>query len=65
MPKLKTHKTAKKRFKITGSGKVLRRRASRQHKLTQKSERRKREFGKYHEVGSKSSLKTIRRLIGV
>ncbi len=42
MPKLKTKKSIKKRFKITGTGKVLRRRAGKSHKLEVKSSKRKR-----------------------
>ena len=42
MPKMKTHKGAKKRFKITGSGKVKRMRAFKSHILTKKSSKRKR-----------------------
>jgi large subunit ribosomal protein L35 len=42
MPKLKTHKGAAKRFKLTGSGKVKRRKAFARHILTSKSPARKR-----------------------
>jgi len=42
MPKLKTRKAAAKRFKITGSGKLMRRRAFRNHLLDPKSTKRKR-----------------------
>jgi large subunit ribosomal protein L35 len=42
MPKLKTRKAAAKRFKATGSGKFLRRRAFRSHLLDHKSPKRKR-----------------------
>jgi len=45
MPKLKTHKGAAKRFKITGSGKIARRRAFARHILTSKSPARKRRLG--------------------
>ena len=37
MPKNKTHSGAKKRFKITGSGKIIRQRANRRHYLEHKS----------------------------
>ncbi|HEV8540244.1 MAG TPA: 50S ribosomal protein L35 [Nitrospiraceae bacterium] len=40
--KLKTHSGAKKRFKITGSGKIMRRKAGRRHILTSKARDRKR-----------------------
>ena len=42
MPKAKTHSGAKKRFKVTGSGKLKRRSAYKSHILTKKSKKRKR-----------------------
>jgi large subunit ribosomal protein L35 len=42
MPKMKTHSGAGKRFRLTGSGKVMRRRANRNHLLEHKSTRRTR-----------------------
>ena len=42
MPKLKTHKGASKRFKKTGTGKVMRRHSMARHLLTSKSSSRKR-----------------------
>ena len=42
MPKMKTHKGAKKRFKVTGSGKVKRFHAFKSHILTKKTAKRKR-----------------------
>jgi len=42
MPKLKTHKGASKRFRKTGTGKIMRRRAFARHLLTSKSRSRKR-----------------------
>ena len=44
--KLKTHKGAAKRFKVTGTGKVKRRHAFARHILTKKSSGRKRKLGK-------------------
>jgi len=41
MPKLKTHSSAKKRFKVTGSGKLKRKHAFKSHILTKKSKKRK------------------------
>jgi large subunit ribosomal protein L35 len=46
MPKTKTSSSAKKRFKITAGGKLLRRRAMKSHNLTKKSPKRKRRFSK-------------------
>ena len=45
MPKLKTHKGAAKRFKKTGTGKIVRRHAFARHILTSKSRSRKRRLG--------------------
>ncbi len=42
MPKMKTHRGAKKRFKITGTGKIIRSKAYKSHLLTKKSRKRKR-----------------------
>ncbi len=42
MPKLKTHRGAAKRFKKTGSGKITRQKANKQHILTKKTTKRKR-----------------------
>ena len=44
MPKQKTHSGAKKRFKVTAGGKLLRRRAMKSHMLEKKSAKRKRKF---------------------
>jgi large subunit ribosomal protein L35 len=44
MPKQKTHKGMKKRFKVTASGKVRHRKAFRGHKLSHKSAKRKRQL---------------------
>ena len=48
MPKVKTGSGAKKRFKVTGTGKLLRRHAMKSHNLTKKSSKRKRDFGSDH-----------------
>ena len=40
MPKLKTHKTSVKRFKVTGSGKIMHVRAAGNHLLSHKSDRK-------------------------
>lgn len=41
MPKLKTKSSAKKRFKVTGTGKIKRKHAFKRHILTKKSNKRK------------------------
>jgi len=50
MPKMKTHRGAAKRFKVTGSGKIMRRRAYRAHILEKKSSRRTRRLAGETEV---------------
>ncbi|MCK9238940.1 50S ribosomal protein L35 [Desulfocurvus sp.] len=45
MPKLKTNRSAAKRFKLTGSGKIARRRQGLRHILTKKNAKRKRRLG--------------------
>jgi len=42
MPKMKTNKSVKSRFKVTGSGKLMHNRAGRRHKLEKKSAKKKR-----------------------
>jgi large subunit ribosomal protein L35 len=44
MPKMKTHRGAAKRFRKTGTGKLTRSRANKQHILTKKSSKRKRKL---------------------
>ncbi|HRI28637.1 MAG TPA: 50S ribosomal protein L35 [Chitinophagales bacterium] len=46
MPKMKTHSSAKKRFTITGSGKIKRNKAWKSHLLTHKTKSRKRRLGR-------------------
>jgi large subunit ribosomal protein L35 len=63
MPKMKTHSGTAKRFKITGSGKIMRLRANRQHKFEHKSSRVTRRL--YGEVQvAKSDARAIKRLLG-
>jgi large subunit ribosomal protein L35 len=52
MPKMKTHRGAAKRFKKTGSGKIVRSKANKQHILTKKSPKRKRHLRKSGLVAS-------------
>ncbi len=44
MPKVKTHSGAKKRFKLTSSGKVKRKKAFKSHILTKKDSKRKKDL---------------------
>jgi large subunit ribosomal protein L35 len=50
MPKMKTNSSAKKRFKVTASGKIMRRKAFHSHILTKKSKVRKKRLTKDAEV---------------
>ena len=67
MPKTKTASGAKKRFKLTGAGKLLRRhatkRASAPGNLPNKSSKRRRSFRKAYEVG-RTDAKSVRKLLG-
>ncbi len=45
MPKMKSNSGAKKRFKVTGSGKIKRKKAFKSHILTKKSSKTKRQLG--------------------
>ena len=63
MPKMKTHSGTKKRFRLTGSGKIMRRRANRNHLLEHKSSRRTRRLA--NEVTlAPSDVKEIKKLLG-
>ncbi|MDO5044434.1 MAG: 50S ribosomal protein L35 [Coriobacteriia bacterium] len=50
MPKMRTHKGTAKRFRKTGSGKIMRGKAFKSHILTKKSQKRKRNFRKETQV---------------
>lgn len=62
MPKLKTHRGAAKRFKRTGSGKLVRHHAYARHLLTHKSTKRKRHLRKATTVAS-ADMARIDRLL--
>ena len=64
MPKQKTSSGARKRFKVSGAGKLLRRRAMQSHNLEKKSPKRKRRFGKDQSV-SPADTKTVERQLGM
>lgn len=63
MPKQKTHSGAKKRFKITGSGKLMKQQAGMRHNLEVKSGQRKRRLNQDEPV-AKANIKNINRLLG-
>ena len=62
MPKLKTHRGAAKRFKKTGTGKIMRTKAFRRHILTSKPKRRKRHMRGLEEVSPADASK-LRRML--
>ena len=63
MPKQKTHSGAKKRFKITGSGKIMKQQAGMRHNLEVKSGQRKRRLNQDEPV-AKANVKAIKKLLG-
>ena len=63
MPKMKTHTGTAKRFRLTGSGKVVRQRAGRRHLLEHKSSRVTRRLYGTVEL-AKSDVREIKRLLG-
>ena len=64
MPKMKTKSGAKKRFTLTGSGKIKRKHAFKSHILTKKSTKRKRNLG-YSTTVDKSDEKNIKLCLGL
>ena len=63
MPKQKTNSAARKRFKLTAGGKILRRHAMKSHNLEKKSAKRRRAFRRDHEVEG-TDAREVRRLLG-
>jgi large subunit ribosomal protein L35 len=64
MPKMKTHRGAAKRFKITGSGKIKKNSAYKRHILESKSPKRKRSLRKA-EVISAGDTGRVKRMLGM
>ena len=64
MPKMKTHRGAAKRFKITPTGKIRRRRAFANHILEKKTAKRKRHLNAPDALVADVDKKRIRRLLG-
>lgn len=64
MPKIKTHKSTSKRIKVTGSGKLMRRRGFMNHFMEKKSEGRKRNNRQANQV-NKSREKNVKRSLGM
>ncbi len=64
MPKVKTNSSAKKRFKVTGSGKITFQKAFKRHILTKKSTKRKRSL-RQDGVVSSANTHFVKRLLGL
>ena len=63
MPKMKTHKGAKKRFSVTAKGKVRRLKAYKSHILTKKTSKRKRQLRRPTTVQTNGEAKNLKRLL--
>ncbi|HEX5224601.1 MAG TPA: 50S ribosomal protein L35 [Solirubrobacteraceae bacterium] len=64
MPKMKTHSGAKKRFKVTGGGKIRARHAFTSHILEKKSPKHKRALGRPAMI-SENDTPRVKRMLGV
>jgi large subunit ribosomal protein L35 len=64
MPKMKTHRGAAKRFKVTGRGKFMKNKAYKSHILEKKSSKRKRKL-RQSEVVSPAEAKRIRKMLAL
>jgi large subunit ribosomal protein L35 len=63
MPKMKTHRGAAKRFKVTGTGKLRRRQAFMNHILEKKSSTRTRRLNRETDVAP-GDTRSVRRMLG-
>ena len=63
MPKMKTHSSAKKRFKVTGSGKIKRFRARHSHLLRKKTKKQKKVLAQPTIVSHSGDANRIRKLL--
>lgn len=64
MPKMKTHRGAAKRFRVTGTGKMVRKKAYNSHLFSSKSAKRKRSLEKEVEVAPADSS-NVRKILGI
>jgi large subunit ribosomal protein L35 len=63
MPKMKSHRGARKRFSVTGTGKVKRSKAFKSHILTKKTSKRKRNLRRSTTVKTNGETKNLKRLL--
>lgn len=64
MPKMKTHRGAAKRFKVTGSGKIKKSNAFKRHMLESKTSKRKRGLRKA-EIINAGDVRRVERMLGL
>lgn len=64
MPKMKTHSGAKKRFSLTGTGKIKRKHAYKRHILTKKTTKQKRHLGGSTLV-DETNLSLVKRMLTI
>jgi large subunit ribosomal protein L35 len=63
MPKMKTNKSAKKRFKVTATGKVLFRPAGKKHLMSGKPSKRRRQMRRWRAFEGRHDARDIRQMI--
>lgn len=64
MPKVKTNSGSKKRFALTGSGKIKRKHAYKSHILTKKTKKQKRNLGHFAVI-VKADVKNVKALLNI
>ena len=64
MPKIKTNSSAKKRFTITGTGKIKRKKAFKRHILTKKETKQKRNLG-YDAIVNKADENNVKHMLAM
>jgi large subunit ribosomal protein L35 len=64
MPKMKTNSGSKKRFALTGTGKIKRKHAYKSHILTKKTKKRKRNLT-YFSIVDKANNSSVKQLLGM
>lgn len=64
MPKMKTNSAAKKRFKQTGSGKLMRKQAFHNHLLRTKTKKQKERLGKFVEL-DRTDRRRVKKLLAI
>ena len=62
MPKMKTHSGTAKRFRVTGSGKIMRAKAYKSHILTKKTTKRKRNL-RHAAMTDATNVKTMKKIM--